>query len=435
MSKKEYFKRYLLFFVGLYILSFGIALSTKANLGVSPVSSIPYVLSLALPFSLGKITIAVQMIYILAEIAILKKDFHPLQFLQVVIVVIFGYFTDFSLLIVSGVQPQHYIGQWILCIISMFIIAFGVNMEVCAGVMMLAVDGLMLTISQVFHIDFGKVKIVFDCSQVGIAVVLSFLCMHRLAGVREGTVAAAVFVGLIIKLYNKKLSGFYIRIGLTPVPKAAQTEEAVKAEAEKPIHIITIAREVGSGGHEIGQLLAEQMHLPVYDKDLIALTAQESGLSPEFVEQKEQRMIYRFFQQLNDETYAPMIGTQPNENSIKDAQQAVVSKIAARESCIIVGRLGNYFLQDHPNCFHVFVHGQKEYRIRHFQQENSLSYETAKREVERRDLERARHYRYYTGSEYGYYKNYHLAVDSSAYGSQKAAELIRDAAESFFGQQ
>lgn len=433
MSKKEYFKRYLLFILGLYILSLGIALSTKANLGVSPVSSIPYVFSLALPFSLGQITIVVQLVYIACEIAILKRDFHPIQFLQIVIVIIYGYFNDFSLMIVSNVNPSNYALQWLLCFASMFVIAFGVNMEVRAGVMMLAVDGLMVTISQVFHIDFGKVKIVFDCSQVGIAVVFSFLLMHSLQGVREGTVAAAILVGLIIKLYNKKLAKFYEWTGLTPIQKASKTTDNTNTEqTAEPIHIITIAREVGSGGHEIGQILGKRMHLPVYDKDLIALTAQESGLSPELVEQKEQRMIYRFFQRLNDETYAPILEIQSNEDSIKNAQQAVVSRIAASESCIIVGRLGNYFLRNNPNCFHVFIHGEKNYRIRHFQAENNITFETATKEVERRDLERARHYKYYTGSDYGCYQNYHLSVDSSVYGSEKASEIIEKAAEIYF---
>ena len=89
---------------------------------------------------------------------------------------------------------------------SMFLIALGVNIEIRAGVLMLAIDGLVLAISKTFKIEFGKVKVASDCTQVAIAVIASLLLTHRLQGVREGTVAAAVLVGLIAKRIGKFLS-------------------------------------------------------------------------------------------------------------------------------------------------------------------------------------------------------------------------------------
>ncbi|MCU6763127.1 Uncharacterized BCR%2C YitT family COG1284 [uncultured Roseburia sp.] len=219
MSKKEYLKRYLFFFLGLYILAFGIALSAKASLGTSPVASIPYVLSLTLPFTMGQLTIVIQSVYILIEILILRKNFRPFQLLQLGVVLLFGWFNDLSLTILSGVSPDHYAVQWFLCLLSTFIIGFGVSMEIRSGVLTLAVDGLVLTISKVLQAEFGKVKTIFDCCQVAIAVICSFVISHKLMGVREGTVAAAILVGMTIKLYNKKLNRFYERIGLVPVQK------------------------------------------------------------------------------------------------------------------------------------------------------------------------------------------------------------------------
>lgn len=427
--KKEYFKRYVLFILGLYILSLGIALSTKANLGVSPVSSIPYVLSLALPLSLGQLTIVVQLIYLGCEVAILRKNFKPLDFLQILVVVVFGYFNDFSVMLLNGVHPQNYLVQWVFCVISMFIIAFGVNMEVRAGVLMLAADGLMATIARVLNKDFGKVKIICDCFQVGVAVVFSLLLMHGLRGVREGTVAAAIFVGIIIRFYNKRLAGFYEKIGLVPMQKTEEEPLSVGSE----VQIITIAREVGSGGKEISRILGERMHLPVYDKDLLPQTAERSGLTTEALEEQERRRIYHFFRLLNDEIYEPMLeNLRPEEDQVRKAQQEVVSEITGKESCIIVGRLGNYFLRDHPNCFKVFIHAQMDYRIGHFMQEEGLSYEAARREILRRCDERSRHYKYYTGSDYGYYRDYDLSINSADFGSEGTAALIQDAAERFF---
>ena len=432
LTKKEYIRRYAFFVLGLFILSLGIALSTRADLGVSPVSSIPYALSFSLPFSMGQITIVIQMIYLIIEFIILRKNFNPINILQIGVVVLFGYFNDFSLMLVSGVSPEHYPVRWIVCIISMFLIALGVNMEVRAGVLMLAIDGLVLAISKTYKIDFGKVKVASDCTQVAIAVVSSLLLTHRIQGVREGTVAAAIFVGMIIKMYNKKLGWFFEKLGLAPVVREKESSEPETSAGEAPLHVITIAREVGSGGFEIGNILGERLHIPVYNKDMLEIAAEEFDLPAEVIEKKEQRMIYNFFRNLADENYAPLTGEESDDSRLKKVQQAVVRKMAAKEPCIIVGRLASYYLQHQPGCFHVFVHGEKSYRIRHFQEESHMEPKAALAELERRDLERKRHYKFYTGMSYGEYQNYNLCIDSSVYGSEQTADIIQDAAERYF---
>ncbi len=434
MTKKEYVRRYVYFVVGIFILSFGIALSTRADLGVSPVSSIPYALSFSLPFSMGQITIVIQLIYLIIEFIILgKKNFNPINILQIGVVVLFGYFNDFSLMLVSGIQPEHYPVQWIICVVSMFLIALGVNIEVRAGVLMLAIDGLVLAISKTFKIEFGKVKVASDCTQVAIAVIASLLLTHRLQGVREGTVAAAVFVGIIInKVYNHKLGWIFEKIGLTPMVREKETQEEEVLAGEAPLHVITIAREVGSGGYEIGKILGERLHMPVYNKDMLELAAEEFDLPAEVIEQKEQRMIYNFFRNLADENYAPLTGEESNASKLKKIQREVVRKMAAKEPCIIIGRLASYYLEHQPGCFHVFIHGEKSYRIRHFQEESHMTPEAAQAELEHRDLERKRHYKFYTGMNYGEYQNYNLSIDSSVYGSEQVADIIQDAAERYF---
>ena len=161
---------------------------------------------------------------------------------------------------------------------SMFLIALGVNIEIRAGVLMLAIDGLVLAISKTFKIEFGKVKVASDCTQVAIAVIASLLLTHRLQGVREGTVAAAVFVGIIInKVYNHKLGWIFEKIGLTPMVREKETQEEEVLAGEAPLHVITIAREVGSGGYEIGKILGERLHMPVYNKEDSAGSGAENG--------------------------------------------------------------------------------------------------------------------------------------------------------------
>ncbi len=436
MSKSEYIKRYVFFFLGLYIISMGIALSTKAGLGVTPVSSIPYALSLGTPLTLGNITIIVQVIYIACEIAILRKEFKPINLLQFLVVFVFGYFTDFSVWLIRGIVPTNYLMQWIVCILAMFVIAFGIKMEVTAGVMMLPVDALMALISRKWKIDFGKVKVTFDSSQVAIAVICSLILMHRVEGVREGTVAAAVFVGMIIKFYTKRLAGFYQAIGLTPIA-AKQAESGEEAVANAAVRVITIAREAGSGGHRIGRMLSKTLDVPLYDKDLIGEAADEHGIGLDELVAKEQNSILSFFAGLNDEIYQPLLDLekQLDEDShakIKETQKEMIQRVGSTQSCIIVGRLGSYFLKNHPNCYHVFLHGSEDYRVKHFAKEHDLGMEEAREQVEHIDLMRKRHYHMITGNEFGEYGAYHLSIDTSVLGAEETAKLILEAAEKYF---
>ena len=169
-SVAEYIRRYLILVIGLFIMAFGVALSTKAELGTSPVSCVPYVLSCALPYTMGTLTVAMHIVFIVIQILLLRKDYEPVQLLQLLVAFVFGYFTDFALQLTSGINAQNYIMQWVLCLLSCILIAFGVTLEVRAGVVMLAGEGTMTAISKVFHIEFGKVKIGFDVFQVVVLV-------------------------------------------------------------------------------------------------------------------------------------------------------------------------------------------------------------------------------------------------------------------------
>ncbi|MCD8158826.1 MAG: DUF6198 family protein [Clostridiales bacterium] len=148
MNIKEYVKRYFYLIAGLFILSLGVALSTRARLGASPISYVPYVLSLGFPLTMGTITIIMHTIFIALQVIILRRDFNPVQLLQLIATFIFGVFTDLSLFIVSGINIENIATRWILCIISCMVVVFGVNMEVKADVLMLPGEGLILAISK-----------------------------------------------------------------------------------------------------------------------------------------------------------------------------------------------------------------------------------------------------------------------------------------------
>ncbi len=202
---KNYICRYLILTAGLLILAFGVALSIKAALGTSPISCPPYVLSLLLPWSVGEITIAMHVCFILLQIALLRKAYQPIQLLQLPIAFVFGYFTDAALYLVRNLQVPNYAIQIFWCVVSLFLTALGVYCEVKADVVMLAGEGTVNAIAIVTGKPFPKIKVRFDCTLVAIGILISLISFHRLEGVREGTIAAAVVVGMIVRVYDKHI--------------------------------------------------------------------------------------------------------------------------------------------------------------------------------------------------------------------------------------
>ena len=197
--KTEYFKRYLLLCIGLFIMSLGVAFSIKANLGTSPISSVPYVISLISSMTVGAVTIIMHCVFILLQIVILRKEYQLIQLMQLPVALIFGVMTDFSVWLLNWVEYSSYLTQWILCAVGILLVATGVSIEVTANVVTLAGEGLVLAICKVLPVKFGNMKVCFDVTLVVIAILIGFIAKGELLGVREGTVAAALFVGLIAK--------------------------------------------------------------------------------------------------------------------------------------------------------------------------------------------------------------------------------------------
>lgn len=201
-------KRIILLCIGLSIMAFGIAFSIKAQLGTSPISSVPYVTSIISGLSVGTTTIIVNSVFILAQIIILRKKYELFQLLQFPGVMLFGFMIDVAESALSGITVSNYFQQWVLCIIGILLVAFGVSMEVTAKLITTPGEGLVIAVCKVAPVKFSNMKVIFDLSMVIISVALSFIFLGKLDGVREGTVAAAIFVGLITKQTNKLMKTF-----------------------------------------------------------------------------------------------------------------------------------------------------------------------------------------------------------------------------------
>ncbi len=201
---KQVIKNYALFLIGLFIASMGVALSAKAGLGTSPVASVPYSVSLvnhALTF--GWWLNMWSVLQIAVQIALLRKKCKPVEIIiQTVLAFLYGYLTDFSCKLISGLQANTYIMQFALMILSCFVLGFGIWIQFKGGVAMLPGEAMNRAISEVTGKKYENIKIFFDVLYIIVAAAICFIFIGKLEGVREGSIIAAVLIGNIIKLYN-----------------------------------------------------------------------------------------------------------------------------------------------------------------------------------------------------------------------------------------
>lgn len=200
--------RYVLYLVSLFIISLGAAISIKANLGTAPLICIPYVSSVISNLSVGTVSFIFSIILIALQVLILRGDFEKRQYLQIVMGTIFSAFIDIALMLVSFLNPQDYLSQILLLLLSCVVVAFGVLLEIQTEVVYLPPDGLIVAISTVLKKEFGKVKPYIDTSFVIIAAVLSLVFLGYLIGVREGTIISALIIGPIVRVLKKYLDSY-----------------------------------------------------------------------------------------------------------------------------------------------------------------------------------------------------------------------------------
>lgn len=192
---------------GLFIMAIGVALSVRLNLGVSPVSSIPYTMTCVWGIEMGKATILFHIALVLLQILLLRREFHPVQLLQIVAGVVFGYFTTFCNYLVTFLPVADFIVVRVAMIfVSALFVAWGIFLYLPTNLIPLAGEGAMHAVSRVTGVDFSKVKIGFDCTMVAISLATCLLVIRSLGSVGIGTVLAAVLVGTMHGAITKRFS-------------------------------------------------------------------------------------------------------------------------------------------------------------------------------------------------------------------------------------
>lgn len=194
-------------------------------------------------------------------------------------------------------------------------------------------------------------------------------------------------------------------------------------------YIITIARQFGSGGHEIGKALAEKLSIPFYDKELISMAAKESGIDAEVFENVDERATNSLLYSLSMGLYSfgnsfSAMGDLPVNDRLYILQHKIIQKLAEEGPCVIVGRCADYVLRERNDCINIFIHADMEHRKERAIAIRGVDKARAEQVVNKTDKVRANYYSFYSGQKWGFAQNYDLCIDSTNLTTEQAVALV-----------
>ncbi len=205
IKQENYIVRLLAYVAGLFIMTIGVSMSVKSNLGVSPVSSIPYTITCITGLEMGKATILFHIVLVIMQIIILRRAFKVKNLLQIVVGVMFGYFTTFSNYLFSFLPtPDNMAVRIAMILCSTVLVAVGIFFYLPADIVPLAGEGAMKAISDTTSIVFNKVKMGFDITMVIVSLTSCLIVLKRMGSVGIGTIIAAVMVGAVLGVITRK---------------------------------------------------------------------------------------------------------------------------------------------------------------------------------------------------------------------------------------
>lgn len=421
----ERIKRYAICFLGIFCISFGVALFTKSGTGTSAISVIPYTLSLVLTqLSYGTWVALFNMALALAQAVMLRRNtdwFDIIQ--QLMFATVFGSIVDLSMWILTNFNPTVYWQCFLTMLVSVPVLALGAYLTLISRVGIMAGDGFARTISQLTGKEFAMIRVISDSTMAVTAMVMCLAFWGQLITVREGTICAALFTGTVVGWYSKHLKRFEYAL----LPNNRAQDQATKAQAPVPAQnfVVTISREYGSGGREIGRMIADELNVPFYDSEIINRLAAEEGFDSTYVQDNDQRIrssareaFYRFYAGAVPDSEMPKV------EQLYHAEQRVIKRLAAQGSCVIVGRLSNYILRDHKNRLDLFIRANMPDKITHVREREGLSAVAAKTKIQKVEHDRTEHCRYFTHREWGDSRSYDVSVNTSRYGIKKTGDML-----------
>lgn len=420
MKIKSFIERLIISVFGLFLMSLGIAFAIRSSLGITPISCPPYVFShYFTSWTLGQLTVGMHITMVIAQMIILRKEFKKSQYFQIVVSFLFGFLIDFSMIITSSIIAPNYFVQILYVLLGSLLVAIGIIFEVTPKLLYLAGDGLMITVAKVLKRPFGQVKIAFDVSLVLFSVISGYFLLNGIIGVREGTVISALLIGFIIGKLNPVISPYITRF----IERNEKNRNVMQG-----YNIITIGRELGSGGREIGQKLAKKLGWEFIDRQFIKQAVEKSGLNSEFIEKNDQQMtkgemLLRYLSMdniFNEENLS-------DDDKLFIAQSKIIKEAGEKGNCVIVGRCADVVLDSCPNCFNIFISADVDFAKKRVAEEFHLTEDEAINYIKKTNQLRRNHYNYYTGRNWGEASRYDMYIKSSKIGVDKAVEAVYNA--------
>lgn len=203
--------------------------------------------------------------------------------------------------------------------------------------------------------------------------------------------------------------------------------------------VITIARQYGSGGKTIGAMLAKDLGINCYSREILTLASEESGINERLFGQMDERLkIPSWFKPLKRPYEGDLIPPESNgfvsDDNLFNYQAKIIKDLAGSESCVIIGRCADYVLRNYPNVMSVFIHADKEFCIARAMERNSMSRKEMEKYIAKTDRYRGDFYKYYTGQEWTDARHYDLCLDSGKLGFEKCVEEIKSYKKIRFGE-
>ena len=415
-------RRYTLFAASIAVFTAGSALCIRANLGVIPQLCPPYVIG-CIPgqeLSVGTLTAIMQIIFVVIQAILLRSDFSMRDLVQIPSAIATGLLLDFAMIATQQMQWDDSATGYTLRIVQ---VTIGIALVIAGYAIQknchekMAGEGLIMAFSKTLDATPFVVAAVFELSMIAIGLIF---CIFYFGTVRWDIIGAGTLLSLIVTAtYNTRTQinkPVFWKDEAIASDKSSTADGMQTNQDSFPL-VITIARTHGSGGHDIGYMVAQRLGINFYDKEIISETAKKLGLEKEKVQQWDQ------------ETSIRSLG----RDEAVFATQSQIIRDAAKESCVIIGRCADFVLRGRPYCLNIFIRSDEDYAVTFIRNKDNLAEEQAREVIRIKNKARERHYAHYTGEKWQDPSHYDLVINTAKIGIESAADIICNAVNNITG--
>ena len=414
-------KRYLLTAASYAVLALGAALCMRANIGVVPLLCPPYVLG-NIPgqeLSVGMLTMIMLLVFVAVQAILLRSDFCKKNLMQIPSAVVVGVFIDLAMTATQTLQWSDTMAGYTMRMVQLLV---GITVLI-AGIVLqrkcrhrLPDEWLVQSFAKTLNADATIVAFVFDAAVMSVGLIF---CIFYFGVVRWDLIGAGTLLALIVRTACNIRMARLRQSSWSDTASSDGADEACEAgdaQSSFPL-VVTIARMHGSGGHDIGYMVAERLGINFYDKEIISETAQKLGIDSDKVAQWDQDTSIRSL----------------GRDEAVFAAQAQIIREAAKESCVIIGRCADYILRGRPYCLNIFVRSDEDYAVTLIRNKDNLSESQAREVIRLKNNTRERHYAHYTGGKWQDPSHYDLVINTAKIGVQSAVDIICNAVNNITG--